>query len=127
MSTPSSCSSDLVAVGRSMGEVYPGQSAVMTSDHQPPPSMEDQLCRGQGGYASTWTVGIQWARWLWCFPGHAGQGQAPSVFCLGHSVGAIKQSEMHVTCAWSGDSQAKPSYESRLAALLPGLGALSKR
>ena len=41
-----SCSRDLIAVGRSMEAIYPGQSAArtaVTTGHQPPATMEDQL------------------------------------------------------------------------------------
>ena len=41
----------------------------------------------------------------------------------GYPARAIKQSEMAATCAWLGDSQAKPSCESRLAAANGGRGA----
>ena len=44
-------------------------------------------------------------------------------FALGHPAGAIKQSEMAAACAELGDSQGKPSCESRLAAASPGPGA----
>ena len=37
-------------------------------------------------------------------------------FAQGNPAGAIKQSEMAATCAGLGDTQAKPSCESRLAA-----------
>ena len=46
---------------------------------------------------------------------------------LGHPALGIKQSEMIATSAGLGDSQVKPSYESRLAAASARPGSLSKR
>ena len=54
------------------------------------------------------------------FPGGAGQGLSPPVFCWGHSAWGIKQPEMAATCARLGDSQAKPSCESRLTVASAG-------
>ena len=45
----------------------------------------------------------------------------------GHPARAIKPSEMAATCAGLGDSQVKPSCESRLVAASDGLGPLSKK
>ena len=45
------------------------------------------------------------------------------VFVQVHLAWAIKQSEMAVTCAGLGDSQVKPSCESRLAAASARPGA----
>ena len=59
--------------------------------------MEDQLCRGRGLVVQT-KVSLHLC------------------FTQGHSACVIKQSEMVTTCAGLGDSQAKPSCESRLAA-----------
>ena len=42
--------------------------------------------QGQGGDVLTWSVAVHWVHWPWGFPGGAGQGQHPSVFCLGHPI-----------------------------------------
>ena len=68
----------------------------------------------QGGSAPTWSVAINWVLWPWSFPGTAGQGQAPPMFSLG--LLCLKQSELAATCAGLGESQAKPSCDSNLAA-----------
>ena len=46
------------------------------------------LCGGlamqrQGGGSPKWTVAVHWVHRLWGFLGGAGQGQPPTVFCLG--------------------------------------------
>ena len=58
------------------------QGLAVTTNHQPLPSVEDQLCSGrvvvlQRGLA------VYLVRWPWGFPGGAGQGQPPPVFCPG--------------------------------------------
>ena len=79
--------------------------------------------QGQGGDTPTWSVAIHSVCWLWGFPGGADQCQPPPEFAQGHPTGAIKQSEMAATCAGLGDSQVKPSCESRLAAARARPGA----
>ena len=119
LSTLSSCSWDLVAVGRSMGGIYPGQSAARTGcDHWPPTSTicGGSAVQGQGGGAPKWSVAVHWVYRLWGFLSGAGQGQPQLCFALGHPTCAIKQSEMGAICAGHGDSQVKPSYKSRLPA-----------
>ena len=54
------------------------------------------------------------------------QGKVSSptpVFCPGPPCLSLKQYEMVATCAGLGDSQLKPSYESRLVASGAGPGA----
>ena len=72
--------------------------------------------QGQGAGAPTWSVAVHWVHWPWGFPGSAGQGQPPPVFCLGPPCLSLKQSEVAATFAGLGDSQEKPICESRLAA-----------
>ena len=77
--TPSSCSWALVAVGWSMGRIYPGQTAARTgSDHWPGSAVQ-----GQGSGALMWVVAVHWVRWPWSFSGSKGQGQPWLGFCLG--------------------------------------------
>ena len=72
----------MAAVGRSMGGIYPGQSAARIGcDHLPPISALH--VQGQGSGAPMWSVAVHWVRWPWGFPGGAGQAQPPPVFCLG--------------------------------------------
>ena len=59
--------------------------------------------QGQVVGALTWSVAAHWVHWPWGFLGSAGQGQPPPVFCL--AIGAVL-----------GDSQVKPTFESRVAA-----------
>ena len=80
--------------------------------------------QGQNGGAATWSVAAHWVPWPWSFLGGAGHSQAPPVFCLGPPCLAIEQSEMAATCARLGDSQVKPSCESRLAAASAKPGAI---
>ena len=70
---------------------------------------------GQGGGAPAWSIAVHWVRWPLGFLGSEEQGQLPPAFFLGPPCIAIKQSGMVSTCAWLGDSQAKPSCESKLA------------
>ena len=95
----------------------------MTTDHQPPPSVQDQLCRGR-------VEGLQLG--LKLCSGLTGPGVSWAVhtkisphlcFVWGHCAIAIKQSEMAATCAGFGDSQAKPSGKFSLAAASAGPGA----
>ena len=44
------------------------------------------------------------------------QGKVSPYLCFARGSRAIKQSEMAATCAGLGDSEVKPSGESRLAA-----------
>ena len=93
----------------------------MTTDYHPLPSMENQLCRGRvvvlrpglqlstgfSGPRVSWVVQAKVSphlRFAWAHP-----------TCL--------QSEMAATHAGLGDSQAKPSSESRLDAASAGPGA----
>ena len=78
--------------------------------------------QGQGAGTPAWSVASHWVLSLWGFLGDADQGQPPAVFCPGTPAWPIKQSEMAATCSGLGDSQAKPSYESRLAAINVGPG-----
>ena len=114
LSTPSSCSSALVAVGGSMGVIYPVQSAARGPSTST--LCEGSAEQGQGGQAPVWSVAVHWVHWPFSFPGGAGQGQPTPVLCPGHPAGAIKQSEMATTCAGLGDSQVKPSCDSNLGA-----------
>ena len=125
LSTPS-YSWALVVVGRTMGGIYPGQSAARTGcDHWPPNSAlhGGSAVQGQGGAAPVWSVAVHWVCWPWGFPGGAGQGQPLPVSCLRHPSWAIKQCEMATTCPGLGDSQGKLSCESRLAATSAWPGA----
>ena len=79
--------------------------------------------QGQGGGAPVWSVAIHWVQRLWAAPGGIGQGQPPPMFVPGYSDLSIKQSEVVATCAGLGDSQVKPSCESRLTATSDMLGA----
>ena len=36
-----------------------------------------------GGSTMMWSVAVHWVCWPWDFPGGAGQGHLPPVFCLG--------------------------------------------
>ena len=56
------------------------------------------------------------------FPGGAGQDQHRPVFFLGPPCLNLKHSEMAATCARLGDSQVKPSCESRLTDASAGPG-----
>ena len=78
---------------------------------------------GQGGAALMWSVVVYWVCRLWGFPGNVDQGQPPPMFCPGNPASAIKQCEMSATCAGLGDSQAKLSCESKLAAASARPGA----
>ena len=76
----------LVASGRSMGGIYPGQSAARTGGDYLPPSSTfpgGSTVQRQGGGAWKWSVAVHWVRWPWGFLDGAGQGQPPPVFCLG--------------------------------------------
>ena len=89
----------------------------VTTDHKPLPSVEDQgRLQGEGGGAPMWSVAVHWVHWPWGFLGGAGQGQTLPVFCLGPPYLNYKEFEMAATCAGLGDSQGKPSCDSRLAA-----------
>ena len=119
LSKPSCCSWAMIAIGRSMGRIYPGQSASRTGDHW---SSSFALCggsalQGQCSGVPMWSLALHCAHWPWGFPGHP-----QPLFCSGVPW-AIKQSEMTVTCAGFGDSQAKASCESRLAAASAGPAA----
>ena len=77
----------------------------------------------KGGGALMWSVAVHRVHWLWGFKGGAGQGQPASVFCLGPPCLSYKAIEKAAICAGLGDSQAKPSCESRLAAASAWSGA----
>ena len=88
----------------------------MTTDHQPLPPTEHHMFRDR-------MVVLQCG--LYLFTGCTGSGvfwvvqaKISSHVCSSwvHPAWAIKQSEMASTCVGLGDSQVKPSYESRLAA-----------
>ena len=123
LNTPSSCSWNLVAIRRSIGGIYPGQSpARIVCDHWPPIStlQENQLCRGRvvvlqcGLELSTRYAGPGISRVV--------QGMVSPNLCFvrGHPAWAIKQSENTATCAGLGDSKVKLSCEYRLAAASAG-------
>ena len=71
--------------------------------------------QGQGGGAPTCS-GVSWVV--------EGKVSPHLCFAQGHSAWGIKQSEKAATCAGLGDSQAKPSCESRLDAASARLGAI---
>ena len=89
----------------------------VTTDHQPPPSMEDQLCRGRVGVllcGQCCPLGVAGPGISWVV-----QAKVTSHLCSAqrHPSWAIEQSEMAVTCAGLGDySQVKPSCKARLDA-----------
>ena len=113
----------MIAVHRSMGGIYPGQSATRTGcDHWPP---NTALSGGSavwrnGSGTLTWSVAIHWVPRLWGFLGGEGQGQPPTVFCLGPPCLSLKQSEMAANFVGFGDSQVKSSWKSVLAVASAG-------
>ena len=70
-----------------------------------------------------WPVAVHWVYMSWSFPGGAGQVQPHMYSAQGHPAWPIEQSEMAATCVGLGDSQAKPSFESWLAAAIAVPGA----
>ena len=42
--------------------------------------------QGQGGGAPTLSVAVHRGRWPWSFPGDAGHGQLPPMFCPGPTL-----------------------------------------
>ena len=101
------------------------QELVVTTYHKLPPSVEDQLWG-----AVWWNPYMVYSCPLGVlalgFPGWCKPRSAPTcVFPPGHPAWAIKQFEMAATCAGLGDSQVKPSCESRLAAASAGPGSHS--
>ena len=79
--------------------------------------------QGQGGSALMWFVAVHWVHWPWDFPGGTDRGQPPLCFAQDQPASTVNQSEMAATCAGLGDSQVKPSCESRLVAASAGPGA----
>ena len=108
-----------------MGGIYPGQSAARVScDHLPPIFALHGGSAMQGKSGSLmWSVAVHWVCWPWGFQGGAGQGQPPPVFFPGPPSLSYKASERAAICAGLGDSQVKPSCESKLAAANIGPGA----
>ena len=117
LSTSSSCWA-LVAAGRSIGELYPDQSAPRTGCYHWPPT--STFCGrsavwGQSNGAPVWSVALHWVSRLRAFPGGASLGQPPPFYAQGHSAWAIKQSKMAATHAGLGVSQVKLSCAPKLA------------
>ena len=83
--------------------------------------------QGQNGGAPMWSVAVHWVPRFWGYPGGAGQGQLSLVFFPGPPCMSYKAIRDGCYCAVIGDSQAKPSCESRLLFLVQGLRPLSKR
>ena len=126
LSTSSCCTWVLVAVDKSMGGTYPGQSVARTGcDHWPWTSTlhGGSAVQGQDGGAPMWLIIVHRVRRVWGLLGGAAQLSPLLCSAWGHPAWAIKQSEMAATCPGLGDSQAKPSCESRLAAASARPGA----
>ena len=113
------CSWALFAIGRSMGGIYPGQSAARTGcDHWLRLSAihGGSAVQGQGGGALTWSVVAHWVHRLWGFPVSPGQGQPPPVFWPGPLCLSYKAIWDGCYLCWAWRFHGKPSCESRLAA-----------
>ena len=66
-----------------MGGIYPVQTAGSAGyDPWPATTIIHGLRKWLGG-APMWSVTVLWVHKPWGFPGGAGQGQPPPVFCLG--------------------------------------------
>ena len=102
-----------------MRGIYPGQSAArIVCDHLPSIS---NICggsavQGKGGGALLWSVAVHWVLRLWGFPKRCKPKGPPPVFCPRATIHELQSNLlMAATCAGLGSSQAKPSFEPRLA------------
>ena len=95
LSTISSRSSALVAVGRSMGGICLDQSAARIGYDPLQPTSAlcgDSAVQGQGGGAQMWSGAVHWVHRPWGFLDGTGQGQPPLVFCPGPTLPELESS-----------------------------------